>query len=325
MQDEIAEITILAGRAVAALLAGAPRFLSRHEPVGTIAYCGEAPPDLNLALILPTRYGPRLLAEAAGLAREGGHGAAMLLIGAAAEQLAAEASRLGLPRVATMTLMAFEPTGPIAAPHPCEVLRVDTPALRATSGDIVAAAFHLPRGAVAAALDSAPVGHGVAELFLGAMDGRIVTAATMVRAGTTAGIWCVGTLPAAERRGCASACLAALMERYRGEGVARFYLYATEAGRPVYERLGFRALGRCRHPSRGWSRGGLIWGAWPAASARINLGRRCYTTWRYRTASGPSAERSNPIAAATIAWSVSVILACSRRCSVQLSIDHSST
>jgi hypothetical protein len=53
MQDEIAEITTIAGRAVAALLAGAPRFLSRHEPAGAIAYSRVAPPDLNLAVGFP--------------------------------------------------------------------------------------------------------------------------------------------------------------------------------------------------------------------------------------------------------------------------------
>lgn len=42
-QDEIAEITTIAGRAVAVLLAGAPRFLSRHEPTGAIAYSRESP------------------------------------------------------------------------------------------------------------------------------------------------------------------------------------------------------------------------------------------------------------------------------------------
>jgi GNAT superfamily N-acetyltransferase len=242
MQDEIAELTTIAGRAVAALLAGAPRFLSRHEPAGAMAYSRESPPDLNLALILPTGDGPRLLAEAASLAREAGHGAAVFLLGAAAEMLSSGTARLGLPRVATMTLMALEPVAAIQTPRPCHVLRAETPALRAASGDIVAAAFHLPRPAVAAALDSAPGGPGVAELFLGAINDRIETAASVVRAGATAGIWCVGTLPAAERRGHASALLAALMERYRTEGVTRFYLYATAAGRPVYERLGFRAL-----------------------------------------------------------------------------------
>ena len=48
--------------------------------------------------------------------------------------------------------------------------------------------------------------------------------------------------PAWQRRGVASSLLRHLMEKLSGCGTLR--LYASEMGRPVYERLGFRAYGR---------------------------------------------------------------------------------
>jgi GNAT superfamily N-acetyltransferase len=155
---------------------------------------------------------------------------------------AAEAARIGLAPLPAMTLMTSEPEGPIAVPPGWRVRRATTPAERAAASSIHAAAFRLPPAADAAALAASPSGPGAVEVFLAEAAGRPVSVASVVRAGAVAGIWGVGTLPGEQRRGAASALLAAVMERCRAEGVARFYLFAGAAGRPVYARLGFDAL-----------------------------------------------------------------------------------
>ena len=61
-------------------------------------------------------------------------------------------------------------------------------------------------------------------------------------AGDTA-VWFVATLPHAQRRGLAAAILQRLLLDARERGQQTASLQASQAGRPLYERLGFASVG----------------------------------------------------------------------------------
>jgi GNAT superfamily N-acetyltransferase len=72
-------------------------------------------------------------------------------------------------------------------------------------------------------------------------DGQPVSTSTIVNAGGTRYAALVATHPDAQRKGYAEAALRDVLERARSAGMpGRMYLHATAAGKPVYERMGFR-------------------------------------------------------------------------------------
>lgn len=80
---------------------------------------------------------------------------------------------------------------------------------------------------------------------------RIVGGACCASFGETGWIGALGVLPRARSRGVGAALTEACVDWLRERGAETVLLHATDAGRPVYERIGFVAEGR----SRAW-RGG---------------------------------------------------------------------
>ena len=80
------------------------------------------------------------------------------------------------------------------------------------------------------------------DVFLARRGAAPVAALQTTRFGATVGIWAMGTAPEHQRQGAGRALLGAAMAHHRARGAARFYLGATEAGRPLYERAGFRTV-----------------------------------------------------------------------------------
>ena len=70
-------------------------------------------------------------------------------------------------------------------------------------------------------------------------DETPVSSVTATRTGGTAGIWCMSTPPERQGRGYGRALLTGVIDELRSQDVRRFYLFATAAGRPLYESLGF--------------------------------------------------------------------------------------
>jgi len=86
-------------------------------------------------------------------------------------------------------------------------------------------------------------------------DGRIVSSATLVCYGTRlAWVGMVLTLPGYRRRGFARCLLDKTLDRARELGIETVKLDATDAGRPLYESLGFRV----EQPVERWARPGDV-------------------------------------------------------------------
>src|SRR3954470_8908705 len=109
--------------------------------------------------------------------------------------------------------------------------------------------------AVAATLRSAGLGANVGRLLefpheapggevLIALDrGEVVGGAAVAGFGATGWIGALGVIGSVRRRGTGTALTEACVTWLRDRGVRTVLLYATEAGRPVYERVGFVADG----------------------------------------------------------------------------------
>ncbi len=65
---------------------------------------------------------------------------------------------------------------------------------------------------------------------------------TVTPAGTTAGIWSMATPPQHQGKGMGRALLSQVIDDHRSRGVERFFLIATDAGRPLYASLGFETI-----------------------------------------------------------------------------------
>jgi GNAT superfamily N-acetyltransferase len=82
------------------------------------------------------------------------------------------------------------------------------------------------------------------RVFTARLDGRPVGTSIAIRTGEIAGLYGVGTLPDARRRGIGTAASWAAVSAGRRWGCDPIVLQATELGLPIYERMGFRTVVR---------------------------------------------------------------------------------
>lgn len=75
------------------------------------------------------------------------------------------------------------------------------------------------------------------------LEGRPAGASLAIRTGAVAGVYAVGTLEAARRRGVGTAATWAAVAAGRA-GCDMVMLQSSEMGYPMYEAMGFRTVGR---------------------------------------------------------------------------------
>jgi ribosomal protein S18 acetylase RimI-like enzyme len=129
------------------------------------------------------------------------------------------------------------------------VERVTDAATLTVAADIVGRSFGAPpelanamgRFAALGFADSNPM-----RSFLARLDGHPVGTALALRSGQDAGIFNVGTLEHARRRGVGRAITLAALADAKAAGCSHAVLQSSPAGHPVYESLGFRDFGRYR-------------------------------------------------------------------------------
>jgi ribosomal protein S18 acetylase RimI-like enzyme len=174
----------------------------------------------------------------------------------AAEGLAALRDQLGLAWVADWPVMAcpaVQHGTPIAA-HPAEgvtVRHVVNAADHDGLVDVLAGAYDMPAESVARAMPLDLFDSPSIEGWIGILDGDCLSSVTATWHGDVVGIWAMGTLPAAQRRGVGRALLSTVMSDCHARGARQFFLGATPAGYKLYEGLGYRTV----FEARIWVRG----------------------------------------------------------------------
>jgi GNAT superfamily N-acetyltransferase len=77
------------------------------------------------------------------------------------------------------------------------------------------------------------------EVWIAELDATCVGTVTLTLQGDTAGVWAMGVDPEVRRKGVGRRLLTTAMRAAATRETRRFYLGATPAGKPLYERLGF--------------------------------------------------------------------------------------
>lgn len=152
----------------------------------------------------------------------------------------ADVGSYGLTDEGRLPCFAIEPE-PVPAPPPdLSIERVD---MRAWNEflDAMSRGNEMPPQMVGQLLVPSLLNDERTRLFLGRVDGRAVATSASVRTGATVGIYSVSTAPEARGRGVGTAMTWHLMaDAEPGWNVA--VLQASDMGRPVYERMGFRLV-----------------------------------------------------------------------------------
>ena len=151
----------------------------------------------------------------------------------------------GLRRTAELPGMAAERVSPPARPLPeIEVRRVRDSRTVEDFRAIGSVCFHVPIAWFNEVFDHETVWERFAA-YVAYVDGTPVSTAATIGCGNTIGVYNVATLPEFRRLGYGEAVMRhALAEAERERPARPVVLQSTEAGLRIYERMGFRTVGR---------------------------------------------------------------------------------
>lgn len=157
---------------------------------------------------------------------------------------AAEAAceRLGFPYSDTVPGMASTNMAAPPLPRGLEIRPVTSERELAAFRTVVARGFELDLEQVTRFVRMELIRDDEVECYLGLVDGEPVATSTLAHGGRVAGVYNVATLPEARRRGFGEALTWHAMSRGAAYGCDMATLQASEMGRPVYERMGFRLV-----------------------------------------------------------------------------------
>ena len=244
--DEAEELIRLCVRALVAQMSAAPGFELHMTRNCVLSLTDEPLADFNMLTLGPDPDAEAFLTRSIARARERGLPLLATMSPQVAKALAPVATQLGLTAAGTAPLMVLRPGAivgsPVRSSRPTKVIRALGPELVGIAGDLAAAAFGVPRGAVARCIDVGITETAGVETYIAWGDDGPMSAVSVTPAGNTAGISLMATSPPHQRKGMGRALLIQVLQDFRRQGVERFYLTATEAGRPLYASLGFETI-----------------------------------------------------------------------------------
>jgi N-acetylglutamate synthase len=238
---------------VQANLVKSNRDLAEHAPAGeyreidslAMKYTGVPAPGENAAFVVRPLRDPRsTIAEAMRYFDDRGvpYGILMLEgLDPAAERACVE---LGLAHVHTLPGMALAPM-PLRVPSLPAALEIRV-VRNAAEHDVYlqtdAAGFEGSLEQTRKVFPSSLITRPYAAEFLGFVDGVPVATSVLVATGRTAGVYGVATIPAWRRHGFGEAMTWHAVREGIARGREMANLQASEMGRPIYERMGFRVV-----------------------------------------------------------------------------------
>ena len=232
----------LIGEATALFFHGAPQRAVQLTPTGWLVSTGEPLADFNQVLIDQSPHAAAQLGAFHAWLQERHLPALYFFTDRVATQLAATAQTLGIQAVGKAPVMVCAAEEVRTMPSPYTVKPVTTAAELAAAAQLIAAAFDFPPDATQRVMGERILNaHGL-TLFLAYRDGQPVSTVTTSRSGPIVGVWAMATPPAHQRQGAGYALLTQVMAHHRERGAASFYLFATAAGKPLYDRIGYRTV-----------------------------------------------------------------------------------
>jgi GNAT superfamily N-acetyltransferase len=156
-----------------------------------------------------------------------------------AEMLAGPAAELGLQHAVEFPFMVATAAPPDVDLGDLTVRRAVGEEGARASAQALHGAFKMPVESMLRAMPADALDGPALEVWIAELDATCVGAVTLTFQGDTAGVWAMGVDPQVQRKGVGRRLLTTAMREAATRGVRRFYLGATPAGKPLYERLGF--------------------------------------------------------------------------------------
>lgn len=107
---------------------------------------------------------------------------------------------------------------------------------------VMESAYQVPGASVRRAMPLRLVQSPSLDIYLAERDGKILSTVTVTRHGEVIGVWAMGTHVDAQGQKIGKALISQVMFAARQAGAAAFFLGATSAGLPLYQRLGYETL-----------------------------------------------------------------------------------
>ncbi|MFI4933695.1 MAG: GNAT family N-acetyltransferase [Caulobacterales bacterium] len=240
--DETEELIRLSVRALVAQMNAAPGFELHMTRNCVLGLTDEPLADFNMLILGLDPDAEGFLTRSVARAKARGLPLLAMMSPQVAQTLAPAAKRLGLTAAGASPLMLLRAGTPVRPSRPTKITRALGPELVGVAGDLVAAAFDVPREAVARCIDVGLTETAGVETYIAWGDEGPMSAVSVTPTGNTAGISLMATLPEHQCKGMGRALLTQVIDDYRRRGVERFHLGATEAGRPLYASLGFETI-----------------------------------------------------------------------------------
>jgi len=233
----------LAGEGIASFFRDAPGFTGHIAPHATLVLTGEPLADLNYAIIDADAGAAALLTRFLETSRARELPLIVMLSDAVADSLVSTAEHLSLQFAARLPLMTLAASDAPPASDRYATATVLGEDVLARSNQLMAEAFSLPQPSIDRTMTAALLGKPGVDLFILNDGDTAMSSLCTTRAGDVVGVWSMATPPQHQRKGAGRAALTAAIRYHIDRGARLFYLIATDAGRPLYDRIGFRAVG----------------------------------------------------------------------------------
>lgn len=166
-----------------------------------------------------------------------------MLSGAASQRLGSVAKARGLIEAGTAPLMARSGALPDTPASEFVTKRVTEPEEMSIFGNLASSAFAMEQAWVDRTFAAASLLEaGQLAFYVAYRKGVPMSGVCSSASGSTVGIWTMSTPPEKQRQGAGQAVLLSAMQDHVKRGADTFYLIATAAGKPLYDKLGFETV-----------------------------------------------------------------------------------